>query len=255
MASSRPITSYSCLTFDCYGTLVDWEQGIWQALAPLRSQLDASHPLANNRPATLKRVIETEDAVRQSQPQALYRTILAQTYTRLAQHLGLSASPQQAQAFANSVSDWPVYPDTVDALQRLKRHFKLVILSNIDADSFQRTLHRQLVGVDFDAVYTAQDIGSYKPSLQNFAYLVEHCLRDLGVQKSDIVHTAYALKHDLVPAHQMGLASAWVDRKHADSVMGGHLDDYKQQVGFSWHYGTMGEMADAVDALAAQSKQ
>ncbi|KAF4512765.1 hypothetical protein G6O67_000107 [Ophiocordyceps sinensis] len=249
--SSKPITAFSCLTFDCYGTLVDWEQGIYKALQPLTRQLPASHPLHGNRPATLRAFIRLEGDVQRARPEALYSAVLADAYGRLAAEAGASASEAEKTHFGAGVGDWPVFPDTVEALGRLRRHFKLVVLSNVDRASFRRTLARQLAGVDFDAVYTAQDIGSYKPDPRNFEYLVAACQRDLGVERDAIVHTAQSLSHDLVPAKQAGLASAWIERGgDVESVMGGDLDECRDRVDFSWRFQSMGEMADAVDAAA-----
>ncbi|KAJ6444870.1 hypothetical protein O9K51_03270 [Purpureocillium lavendulum] len=253
MPTSRPITSFKCLTFDCYGTLVDWEGGIYNALSKLTQQLPESHALKGDRAALLKAFVRNEGIVQRARPDALYSSVLSEAYGRVAEELGVEASEEDKAAFGNGVGDWPAYPDTVEALRRLKRHYKLVILSNVDRESFARTLSRQLAGVDFDAVYTAQEIGSYKPDLRNFAYLVDHCDRDLGVDKADIIHTAQALHHDHVPAKQAGLQSAWIERGvEIESVMGGDLKDYEDKVDFSWHFRSMGEMADAVQEAAAQ---
>jgi 2-haloalkanoic acid dehalogenase type II len=248
MKTSRPITSFGALTFDCFGTLVDWETGIYDALQPLVQQLPAAHPLRDNRHATLRAMIEHEGAVQQAQPSALYRDVLATAYGRLAEELGVPASDEDGRRFGGSVGDWPVFPDTVEALQRLRKHFKLVILSNVDTDSFRRTLANQFTGVDFDAVYTAQEIGSYKPDLNNFHYLVSHVQTDLGVGKEDIIHTAQSLRHDHVPAKQVGLVSAWIERGEVvESVMGGDLEGFGDKVELSWRFKNMAGMADFAD--------
>ncbi|PNY24616.1 Uncharacterized protein TCAP_05447 [Tolypocladium capitatum] len=255
MTAARPTTSFACLSFDCFGTLVDWESGIYEALSPLRRNLPASHPLHNDRPATLRAFARLEGEAQRSRPNAPYRSVLAETYGNLAAELGAEASEEDAAEFGAGVGDWPVYPDTIDALRRLHRHFKLVILSNVDRGSFERTLARQLTGISFDAIYTAQDVGTYKPNLRNFEYLVERCATDLGVKKEDIIHTAQSLHHDHVPAMQMGLASAWIERRgEVESVMGGDPKAYEGRVSYSWHYRSMGEMADAVDALLAANQ-
>ncbi|POR34500.1 Uncharacterized protein TPAR_05299 [Tolypocladium paradoxum] len=254
MTTTRPITSFTCLTFDCFGTLVDWEGGIYKALSPLTRDLPASHPLHNDRSATLRAFIRLEGEVQRSRPNALYYSVLAETYGNLATELGVETNEEDKAKFGTSVGDWPVYPDTIDALKRLHKHFKLVILSNVDRDSFKRTLTQQLTGIDFDAIYTAQEIGSYKPSLNNFEYLIEHCAKDLGVKKEGIIHTAQSLHHDHVPAMQMGLASAWIERGvEVESVMGGDIKAYEGKVSYSWHCRSMGEMADAVDAFMFQA--
>ncbi|KAM4055179.1 haloacid dehalogenase-like hydrolase [Hirsutella rhossiliensis] len=249
MTASRPMTAFSCLTFDCYGTLVDWEGGIYKALLPLTRRLPASHPLHGNRSETLKAFTRLEGEVQRARPEALYSSVLADTYGLLAAEVGVEASEDEKAKFGAGVGDWPVFPDTLEALQRLRKHFKLVILSNVDRASFERTLARQLTGIDFDAIYTAQEIGSYKPDRRNFEYLIDRCEKDLGVGKDAILHTAQSLSHDHVPAKQVGLASAWIERGvEIESVMGGGLDEYRDRVDFSWRYRSMGEMADAVDA-------
>lgn len=240
---------YSCLTFDCYGTLIDWEGGIYTALAPLTQQLPTTHHLHNNRLATLRAFHKHESRVQSEHPAELYSRVLALTYASLATEMGLATTESDMARFGASVGDWPVYADTVDALHRLHKHFKLVILSNVDAESFDRTLAKQFPGVSFDAVYRAQDIGSYKPDIRNFHYLIEHCERDLGVPKARIVHTAQSLFHDHVPATKVGLTCAWIERgEEVESVMGGDLRDFEGRVGFSWRFKTLGDMADAVDA-------
>ena len=114
--------------------------------------------------------------------------------------------------------DWPEFADSPAALQYLKRHYRLVILSNVDRHSFRASNAR--LRVEFDAVYTAQDVGSYKPDPRNFDYLVRHLDEDFGLAKGDILHTAQSLFHDHVPARRIGLATAWIDRRHASSGWG-----------------------------------
>ncbi|KAF2150253.1 HAD-like protein [Myriangium duriaei CBS 260.36] len=240
---------YKCLTFDCYGTLVDWEGGIYTALQPIISQLPSSHPLHNNRLRALKEFVHHEGIVQRAHPAKLYRDILALAFNAFAAEQGVTTTPEQDTRFGASVKDWPVFPDTISALQRLKKHFKLVILSNVDIDSFKGTLAGPLAGVDFDAIYTAQEIGSYKPDLNNFRYLIQHCREDLGVEKGEIIHTAQSLFHDTVPATLIGLTSAWIERgEDCESVMGGNLADLGEKVNIEWQFRNMGAMADAVDA-------
>ncbi|KAK5988950.1 hypothetical protein PT974_10448 [Cladobotryum mycophilum] len=251
MTTTRPITSFKCLTFDCYGTLVDWETGIYRALQPLAQQLPDSHPCKNDRLSLLRSFGSHESKAQAAAPQDLYRDILKTAFASLAGEFGLEASEEDRVKFGSSVGDWSVYPDTLDALKRLHKHYKLVILSNVDRDSFQRTLEKQLVGIPFDAIYTAQEIGSYKPNLNNFRYLIEHCDKDLGVRKEDILHTAQSLHHDHVPAKEVGLVSAWIERgEEVESVMGGDSLAYDGKVSYSWKFKNMGAMADAVDAAS-----
>nr|POF14044.1 putative uncharacterized hydrolase ysaa [Quercus suber] len=248
MTASRPLKSFSCLTFDCYGTLIDWEGGIYKALAPLTKQLSTSHPLYNDRLGVLHSYIRNEGLVQTANQNELYSTVLAKTYGNMAAEFGVEANEEEMARFGASVGDWPVYPDTIAALKQLQTHFRLVILSNVDRESFERTLAKQFVGIKFDAIYIAEEIGSYKPDLRNFHYLIEHCQKDLGVSKDGIIHTAQSLYHDIVPATAVGMASAWIERgEDFPSAMGGNLSDLKDQVAFSWQFKNMGEMAAAMD--------
>lgn len=254
MATSRPITDFNCLTFDCYGTLVDWERGIYEALAPIYNQLPDSHPMRNDRLGLLRSFINHEGVVQRANPKELYSKILGATYGKLAENLGVKASEEDKAKFGAGIGDWPIFPDTLDALERLHKRYKLVILSNVDRESFSRTLAKQLVGIDFDAIYTAEEIGSYKPDPRNFAYLIEHCEKDLGVTKDKIIHTAQALPHDHVPANAAGLVSAWIERgEEFPSAMGGDLKDWEDKVSYSWRLKNMGAMADEVDISVHQA--
>ncbi|UNI18387.1 hypothetical protein JDV02_004658 [Purpureocillium takamizusanense] len=248
--TDRPLTDFDCLTFDCYGTLIDWEGGIYQALAPLYTQLPDDHPLRHDRAHLLGTFIKNEDIVRSANPTALYQDVLGETYGRLAEELGVAASAADKVAFGGGAGDWPIYPDTLDALKRLQKHFKLVILSNVDNDNFNRTVMQQFKHFKFDAIYTAEDIGSYKPDARNFEYLITYCQEDLGVTREKIVHVAQAFFHDHIPARAAGLATAWIERgENVPSAIGGKLDEFAGRVSFSWRFKNMGEMADAFQLL------
>ncbi len=205
---TKGVTDYKALTFDCYGTLIDWESGIWDALQPLLMENDRD---GITRAAALKAFAEEESAQEARTPDKLYPGILEEVHAALARRLNLRTSPELNAAFGASVPYWPAFPDTADALRVLKRHFKLVILSNVNRAGFIAS-NRKL-GVAFDAVYTAQDVGSYKPAPANFEYMLKHLPGDLGLQAGDILHTAQSLFHDHVPATAFGLAKAWIDRQ------------------------------------------
>jgi 2-haloacid dehalogenase len=207
------LTDYKVLTFDCYGTLIDWEAGIIAALQPLLAKA-ATPP---SRDAVLETFARHESAQEAETPRMLYSDLLAVVHRRLADEWGLAAGDADHERFGNSVPDWPAFPDSAEALAYLKQHYKLVILSNVDRTSFAASNAR--LGVTFDAIYTAQDIGSYKPDLANFRYLLDH-LAEAGIAKSDILHTAQSLFHDHAPAKAMGLASVWIDRRHASGGFG-----------------------------------
>jgi len=147
----------------------------------------------------------------------------------------------EAAKFGASVGDWPAFPDTVEALSYLKQHFKLVILSNVDRMSFAGTNRR--LGVEFDYIFTAQDIGSYKPDLRNFEYLLTK-LGENGIDKSKLLQVAQSLFHDHVPANRMGIPSAWIDRRHGKAGGGATvLPDPMPHLDF--RFTSLGELADA----------
>jgi 2-haloacid dehalogenase len=199
--------NFKVLTFDCYGTLIDWETGILRALDPLRARL----PQRIADEAALETFARHESAQEAETPAMVYSDLLAVVHRRLASEWHVQASDAEHLAFGQSVGDWPAFPDAASALRYLKRHYKLVILSNVDRASFARSNRR--LDVEFDAVYTAEDIGSYKPNPKNFIFMLEK-LAAQGVRTQDILHTAQSLFHDHAPANQAGLVSAWIDRRH-----------------------------------------
>ena len=205
---AKNISDYSVLTFDCYGTLIDWESGIWDALQPLLLQNNATEV---TRQIALASFAEHESAQEAATPDTLYPEILTRVHNQLARHFDFKSSEQLDATFGNSVPHWPAFPDTADALRILKRHFKLVILSNVNRDGFAAS-NRKL-GVEFDAIYTAEDVGSYKPNAQNFDYMLERLDREHAILPEQILHTAQSLFHDHVPAKNAGLACAWIDRQ------------------------------------------
>jgi 2-haloacid dehalogenase len=138
-------------------------------------------------------------------------------YKRLAEEWGMAVSWEDCLAYGRSVGDWPAFADSAGALQYLKRYYKLVILSNVDNASF--ALSNRRLQVNFDAIYAAEDVGSYKPDLRNFEYMLDN-LRALGVKKEEILHTAESMFHDHAPANSVGLRSAWIYRRHADEGYG-----------------------------------
>ncbi len=236
------LTDYKVLTFDCYGTLIDWESGLWDALQPLlmcNNLTDISRDKALQAYGILenRQVAET--------PGMIYSEVLTNVHRQLAQQFNLQTDENLDCAFGESLPLWPAFPDTADALRYLKNQFKLVILSNIHNEGFAAS-NRKL-GVEFDAIYTAETIGSYKPTLTNFEYLLEHLNSDLGLQKSDTLHTAQSLFHDHVPANTFGLANAWIDRQRlSESGSWGAIEEVPERPDIDFHFFSMGEMAKAV---------
>lgn len=204
------ITTFNTLTFDCYGTLIDWERGI---LAELRPWVDRQGRRDLGDDALLEAFGTIEAECEAATPEKLYPEILGDVHHRLADKWGLTASSDEAVAFGQSVGRWPAFPDSAAALQYLKRHYRLVILSNVDRASFARS--NEKLGVVFDRIITAQDVGSYKPSRHNFEYALADLERSFGTRKGDILHTAQSLFHDVVPARAVGLATMWINRRKA----------------------------------------
>jgi 2-haloalkanoic acid dehalogenase type II len=167
-------------------------------------------------------------------------------YKRLAEEWNVTASWEECLAYGRSVRDWPAFPDTVDALRELKKHFQLVILSNVDNESFSYSNAR--LGVAFDAIYTAEDIGSYKPAAANFDYMLE-ALAIRGIAKTDILHTAESMFHDHKPANAAGLASCWIYRRHADEGFGATMNPGAMPH-YDFRFDSLGDMAAAVKAEA-----
>lgn len=200
------LSDFKALSFDCYGTLIDWETGLLEALRPLRDRVGV------DADKFLETYGEVELEVEQAFPSLIYSQVLEKVHAGLCRRVGVPEDANEAAALGASVGDWPAFPDSVEALRYLKRHFKLVILSNVDRQSFAGSNRR--LGVEFDFIFTAQDIGSYKPDLRNFEYLLTH-LAEAGVEKGELLHVAQSLFHDHVPANHMGIASAWIDRRHA----------------------------------------
>ena len=202
------LSDFKVLTFDCYGTLIDWETGIWDAFQPL---LMANDCATIQRQAALEAFANLENAQESATPSMIYGDVLRHVHAQFAEQFDLRTNDELDTTFGDALALWPAFPDTADALRYLKTKYKLVILSNVSRAGFAAS-NRKL-GVTFDAIYTAEDIGSYKPSAANFDYLLEHLASDFGLQKNDILHTAQSLFHDHVPAKQFGLANAWIDRQ------------------------------------------
>ena len=210
----------------------------------LLDRLPSSHPLKRDRASLLERFDDIEASICASKPNLLYSSLLSEAYIKLADALGLSApASSEAEDFGASVAKWPIFPDTIEALKQLKKHYQLVILSNVDKKNFAQVLKNALAGVDFDAVYVAETIGSYKPDLNNFQYLISHARDELGVQMEQILMTAHGLKSDHVPAMKIGMASAWIARGQGDK----ESKAVEGKVAFTWRFDTMGEMAVAAE--------
>lgn len=228
---------FEAMSFDCYGTLIDWETGManvlraWAARRCLTlddEQLIAAHG-------------RHETHVEDEMPTAPYPAVLGETLRRIGAELDAEVTDEDATAYGHSVKDWPAFPDTAAALQRLATRFKLIIVSNIDRRSFAASTPR--LGVRFDAVVTAEDVGSYKPQLGHFDRLF-HELDRLGVAREHLVHVAESLFHDHQPAAALGVPSVWIHRRHTKGGTGATATP-SGDVSPTWRFTSMAEFADA----------
>jgi len=200
---------FSAISFDCYGTLIDWESGI---LPTLRAVL-ASH--GQTLPdATLLELYGEFEAEAESGAYQRYRDVLQAVVRAFAERLHFKASSAEIRSLYESVRAWPPFPDTVRALRELQNRYRLVVISNIDDDLFAET--RKHLGVEFDGVITAEQARSYKPSLNNF----QMALRKFALSPDRLLHAGQSIYHDVVPARSLGIPTVWVNRKSARPGIG-----------------------------------
>lgn len=201
------LSDYKALTFDCYGTLIDWENGIVKSLSGLTSRV--SRNLSKDE--VLEAHARHESSQQAQTPDMLYRNLLPIVYKRLAEEWGVVVTNDECRAYGQSVGSWPAFTDSIGALRYLKKYYKLIVLSNVDNESF--ALSNERLGVEFDAVYSAEDVGSYKPSDRNFEYMLNH-VGNLGLKKEHLLHTAESLFHDHKAANRHGIANCWIHRRY-----------------------------------------
>lgn len=196
-------SQFEILTFDCYGTLIDWETGILRALRPIlhRRSIRATDDELLEAYALAEREAESREFM-------AYRRILEQMVQDIGVKFSFHASTEEQRSLSESVKTWLPFPDTVAALRRLHRRYKLAIISNIDDDLFAQTA--KLLEVPFDFVTTALEVRSYKPSFNNF----RRALEKMKVSTDRVLHVAQSLHHDIEPARALGIHSVWVNRRH-----------------------------------------
>ncbi len=233
------LKNFKALSFDCYGTLVDWEKGIADVLLPWASE----NNLSVSKEALLEHFAGIETVVQQENPAWKYPKVLEEVAARLSDKLGVKVDPAFQEKLAQSVGDWPAFSDTVEALKELEKHYKLIILSNISEESFAQTNNNQL-GIHFFRVLTAERIGTYKPDLNNFHFLIDH-LAEEGIKKEEILHVAQSLYHDMVPATDIGLSTVWINRRQ-NSPGFGATPAPSRPVEVDLEFPTMGEFANYV---------
>jgi 2-haloacid dehalogenase len=193
---------FDALTFDCYGTLIDWERGLADAFRPVLQ----AHGVEREDEDVLTRYARHE-ATLQAGPYLRYRDVVGEALRRVAGELGFEPSATELAAFSGSVADWPAFPDAADALARLGRRFGLGVITNCDDDLFAASNRR--LGEQFEWVVTAEQVGSYKPDARNFHAAFER----IGLPQERILHVAQSVFHDHVTAKQLGLATVWIDRR------------------------------------------
>ena len=232
---------FQALSFDCYGTLIDWETGMATALRDWVAEVDP--PMSDGQLLQLVAEIETVVQGEQS-PALLYPEVLAEVLRRIGARIGAPVSDQDAEHFGGTVGDWPAFADSAAALARLSRHFRLIIVSNVDRASFAASNRR--LGVTFDKIITAEDVGAYKPRPPHFEALFTS-LPELGVDRDGLLHIAQSLYHDHEPAQRYGLPSVWIDRGHGrfDS---GATPKTDPSIEPRWRFPTLEAFADAVEA-------
>jgi 2-haloacid dehalogenase len=233
-------TDFEALSFDCYGTLIDWEAGLSAVLDPWAR----ARGLDQTSEQLLTEYSAAEAAAETSHPAEVYPDILARSMRLLGDRLGAEVTGEQAARLARSVPDWPAFGDSRDALLALGKRFKLIILSNVDRASFAASNAR--LGVEFTSVITAQDVGSYKPSPRNFDALTAEAAR-LGIGPGKLLHVAQSLFHDHVPAKRAGLPTVWINRRHARPGWGA-TPQPPAPVTPDWEFPSMAAFAAAVEA-------
>ncbi|WWC66809.1 haloacid dehalogenase, type II [Kwoniella pini CBS 10737] len=228
------LAPFKVLLFDCYG---DWETGMINNFKHLLDQ-----PTSPDRTKLFEIVGPIENKIQDDDPTLLYSEVLTKVYSETAKKLNLNFDEVQAKSFGKSIPSWPAFSDSSKSLKKLSdAGLKLVILSNVDNESFEGSRKRLEDGYSFDAIYTAEKIGSYKPSLKNFDYAIENIKKDFGLEKEDILIVANSKYHDIQPGHKKNLKSAWIDR--AKAHMG--VEAYKD-VKPDYQFQSMEEFANAI---------
>jgi len=240
---SFDLTAYSALSFDCYGTLIDWESGILGVLRPWSDQCD----LDVDDDQLLRAFADAESVVEHEQPAAAYPTILAEAFRAAGHSLGAAVDDRWAARLGASVPDWPAFADSGAALTSLARHYELIIVSNVHRAGFAAS-NLRLQG-RFAVIITAEDVGAYKPADDHFVAL-DRTLEDLGIDRRRALHVAQSLFHDHVPARRHGMESVWIDRRHGRPGWGA-TPEPTDEFSFAAAFTSMGAFAAAVETAFA----
>ncbi len=208
--------SYKALTFDCYGTLIDWDSGIADVIRPWLQEMQSAVPAD----VVISTFALMQARHQQTRPALLYPEVLRRSWRDIEEQFGWEENTTRADAFARSVPCWPPFVDTVESLRYLARFYRLGILSNVDNASLAGTL--KLLDVPIAFTVTAEDVGSYKPGLPHFDAAFRR-LADDAIAKHEILHVAQSKHHDIVPGRRLDLATVWVDRRHGRKGTGATL--------------------------------
>lgn len=192
---------FEILTFDCYGTLIDWEEGILRSV----HRILAAHG-KDTEDATILHLYGNFEASAEHGEYRRYREVLESVVRQFGEQFGFAPTDAEVRSLPESLPGWKPWPDTVEALGELQKRFRLAIISNVDDDLFAAT--QPQLGVKFDGIITAQQAGAYKPSLKIF----EQAMHRLGVPANRILHVGQSIYHDVLPAQSLGLATVWVNR-------------------------------------------
>ena len=233
------LTDFDALSFDCYGTLIDWEDGLRAGLA----RVAALSPDAPDADALLETYGEVEARTEREHPTKRYPEIIARSVRETGAAHDIAVPESLATEIGASVPEWPAFPDSQEALRRLKQRYKLIILSNVDRASFSESNRR--LGVEFDAILTAEDIGSYKPNPRNFDALRAK-IDEMSIAQDRLLHVAQSLFHDHVPAKAAGLTTVWIDRR-AGKAGGGATPIPANAPEPDWRFTSMADFVDAVE--------
>ncbi len=232
------LSDFKMLTFDTYGTLIDWESGIYNALHPLLDKV----PVKLHRDEVLELFAEFEMRQQAETPSRAYSALLADVARSIANKWQIKISDQEAFDFGRSVKHWPAFDDSIETLNYLRRHYLMATVTNCDRISYMGSNAR--LEIEWDAIYTAQDIGCYKPNLRNFEYMFERARRDLGVLPHEILHVAQSLTHDMVPATSMGMTKVWINRRHNQEGLGATAPPQGEYT-IEWEFNSMADFVEA----------
>lgn len=236
------LADYSALSFDCYGTLIDWESGIGAVLTAWANEVGVDVEVDQ----LLLAYADGESAVQRETPSALYPDVLAEAFRRTGQAFDRPVSDEWADRLGTSVPEWPAFPDSRDALASLAEHYQLIIVSNVHRAGFAASNER-LQG-RFAAIITAEDVGAYKPAENHFRAL-DRTIAELGVDRSRLLHVAQSLFHDHVPAKREGLPSVWINRRH-DRGGWGATKQPDDEFSYALEFASMADFAAAADAAS-----